>query len=290
MIWDAGIKSWDDFKVSKTNPLSPNKVRSILDKIESSKEAIINDNPSHFLSLPPKERWRLFAEFKHLVAYVDIETTGLSREFDEITTGVIYDGCEIKTYVRGVNLEYFIDDIKKYPIIVTYNGQAFDIPFIEKHFGATLNNISIDLRYILSSLDISGGLKGCEKHFGLERDNLEGIDGHVAVLLWSEYIKGTKNALDTLLAYNIEDTVNLEHLMHQAYNLRINDIFNEEAYLLKIPEKQMPLFSSDLDLVKSLTSGLPSSYLNMQQQRIVQNDFSYFVSQDTVHLLNHHGE
>ena len=61
--------------------------------------------------------------------YLDIETTGLDRYFNDITTIALYDGHVIKTYVQGQNLDDFIEDIYKYKVIVTYNGKSFDIPF-----------------------------------------------------------------------------------------------------------------------------------------------------------------
>jgi hypothetical protein len=51
---------------------------------------------------------------------------------------------------------------------------------------------------------------------------LRDVDGFFAVLLWDEYLK-TKNRkiLETLLAYNVQDTITLENLMVTAYNLKL---------------------------------------------------------------------
>ena len=107
-------------------------------------------------------------------------------------------------------------------MIVTYNGKSFDLPFIESYFGISLGQAHIDLRYILASLGFSGGLKGCEKQLLIDRGNLEDVDGYFAVMLWYDY-KQNKNqkALETLLAYNIQDTVNLETLMVHAHNMKL---------------------------------------------------------------------
>ena len=66
---------------------------------------------------------------------------------------------------------------------------------------------------MLSRLGYKGGLKGCEKQLGLDRHELDGVDGYTAVLLWQEYTR-TRNtrALDTLLAYNIQDVLNLRNI------------------------------------------------------------------------------
>ena len=129
---------------------------------------------------------------------------------NDITTIALYDGESIQTYVQGQNLEDFIEDIQKYKVIVSYNGKSFDIPFIEHYFNIRLDHAHIDLRYVLYSLGFRGGLKGCERQLGMDRGDLSDIDGFFAVLLWDEYQRtGDQKALDTLLAYNIQDTINL---------------------------------------------------------------------------------
>ena len=57
---------------------------------------------------------------------------------------------------------------------------------------------------------------------GVDRGNLKDIDGFLAVLLWDEFQRtGDQQAIDTLLAYNVQDTVTLEHLMVIAYNRKL---------------------------------------------------------------------
>ncbi|NLT67642.1 MAG: exonuclease, partial [Acidobacteria bacterium] len=71
--------------------------------------------------------------------------------------------------------------MRDYKLIVTYNGKCFDIPFIEYYFGIKLDCAQIDLRYVLSSLGIKGGLKGCEKRLGIQRPpGMEELDGFFA--------------------------------------------------------------------------------------------------------------
>jgi hypothetical protein len=42
------------------------------------------------------------------------------------------------------------------------------------------------------------------------------------VLLWDEYLKtGHQKVLDTLLAYNVQDTITLENLIVTAYNMKL---------------------------------------------------------------------
>ena len=99
-------------------------------------------------------------------------------------------------------------------VIITYNGKSFDVPFIERYFDIQLNQAHIDLRYILASLGYKGGLKSCEIQLGFNRGDLTDIDGFFAVLLWYDYLKNrNEKALETLLAYNIQDVLTLEMLM-----------------------------------------------------------------------------
>ncbi len=128
----------------------------------------------------------------------------------------------------------FKEDIQKYKVLVTYNGKCFDVPFLQSYFGIKLNQVHIDLRYVLKSLGYTGGLKGCEKKAGIDRGDLDGVDGYFAVFLWNEYQRNKNDkALETLLAYNIQDVVNLETLMVLSYNLKLKETpFNESHQLL----------------------------------------------------------
>ena len=76
------------------------------------------------------------------------------------------------------NLERFKDDIYKYDVICTYNGKCFDVPVTESDLGIKLKQVHIDLRYVLKSVGFSGGLKGCERKAGIDREELSGLDGY----------------------------------------------------------------------------------------------------------------
>jgi len=224
-LWEAGLSDWDAFSDDISIPLSGKRKYFLQKGIDESRHHLHQNNPGYFSRiLPANQSWRFFPEFRNSTVYLDIETTGLDRQYQSITTIALYDGHEIKTYVQGRNLDDFIDEIYRYKVIVSYNGKCFDIPFIESFFNIRLNQAQIDLRYVLYSLGLRGGLKGCERQLGLDRGDLRDVDGFLAVLLWDEFVKTeNRQTLETLLAYNVQDTITLENLMVTAYNLKLKE-------------------------------------------------------------------
>ena len=62
-------------------------------------------------------------------------------------------------------------------------------------------------------------------------------------------------ALETLLAYNCQDTVNLETLMVMAYNLKLKDTPFHEMHKLELPMMPPIPYKADLatvDKVKNM--------------------------------------
>lgn len=152
---------------------------------------------------------------KNCIAFVDIETTGLSKEYHDITLIGIYDGQDVHQYIKGKNLEDAKTKLSEFKTIVTFNGKCFDVPFIEHKLETTCDHLHLDLRYLLKEFGLAGGLKKIEKELGLVRDeDIAHIDGFFAVRLWHDYIAGSVEALELLLKYNKEDIVNLKTLLN----------------------------------------------------------------------------
>jgi len=223
-LWRAGITSWE------TALAPPSGDRSLIRRLP---DARLRESLAHYAKansawfgqcLPAGQVWRMFHDFRHSCAYLDIETTGLPGQ-GHITTIALYDGRTIRTYVHGDNLDRFGEDIRDYRLLVTYNGKAFDLPFLARDLGVRLEQPHIDLRHLLSSLGLKGGLKNCERQMGLTRPGLEDVDGFVAVLLWHDFRRRrNEQALETLLAYNVQDTINLETLLIHACNRKLEEL------------------------------------------------------------------
>jgi uncharacterized protein YprB with RNaseH-like and TPR domain len=159
----------------------------------------------------------------------------------------------VRTYVNGQNLEAFAEDIREYRLLVTYNGKTFDAPRLQAYFGIKLPRAHIDLRYPLHSLGLKGGLKGVERQLGMTRPGMEEVDGYLAVLLWNEYQgQHDPRALETLLAYNIQDTLSLHALVVHAYNEKVKQTPFSDTHLLPAPALPAIPFTPDPKLVARL--------------------------------------
>ena len=219
-LWGSGVRHWDDLTAPYPAHLSPAQ-GAFMEGCLAEARTHLSSRPGWFLEkLPPREHWRIFPHFRSVTAYLDIETDGSYA--DRITTATIFDGHRIRCFVQGENLDDLPLALHEYDVLVTFSGKSFDVPVIEKQFGTRLKIAHLDLRYLLAGLGFKGGLKKCEILLGLDRGELTGVDGLAAVLLWGHYRRtGARRALETLLAYNIMDTVNLERLMVEVYNRQL---------------------------------------------------------------------
>jgi len=225
LLWQNKIATWDDFLTNNIKFLPKTTTNYIRKNIEISKKQYKKQNHLYFSqSLPMKEHWRAYPDFS--TCFLDIETTGLSKHRNKITTIGIHDGKDSKVFIRGMNLHRFAEEIKNYSTIITFNGARFDLPFIKEKFPEIkFDQLHIDLMYTLRELGYTGGLKRIEKILGIGRDDeIDGVDGFEAVRLWKKYEKGDSNALKKLVAYNLADVENLKILMNFVFKKKTESI------------------------------------------------------------------
>ena len=155
----------------------------------------------------------------HLEAYLDIETTGLSMEYCDITVIGIYIVGEstnkcVQLVGDEVTAENLLQALEGVDVIYTYNGSRFDLPFIARSLGVNLKETCDhrDLMFDCHKNNYRGGLKKVEQELGIER-KLKDINGYEAVRLWWKYVNDyDASALSILMRYNREDVVNLKQL------------------------------------------------------------------------------
>lgn len=222
-LFGVGVYNWESllqYQKQKNDPLLP--AESILEERKVELEVQLSESNFSFFTteLPSLEYWRLWQNFPERFCFLDIETTGISES--SVTTVVsIYQNHRMQTFERGKDLEFLFDSITPEDILVTYNGKRFDVPFLEREFHYRVKNPQLDLMNLLHSIGIKGGLKKSEVQLGLVRpDEIAGMDGRQAPLLWFEYQR-TNNleALEKLIAYNREDTKNLEIILEKTIDL-----------------------------------------------------------------------
>ena len=100
--------------------------------------------------------------------------------------------------------------LKKYQMIITFNGGSFDLPKIKKQFTQSLPPIHLDLKPLCVNLGLLGGLKQIEKDLNLNRP--EHLYGNPVDLWKTLHASQDKEYLDLLLEYNREDCENLQFL------------------------------------------------------------------------------
>ena len=93
------------------------------------------------------------------VAVIDIETLGLTFNFPVVLVGVLSlsaDGYEARQYMA---VDYHLEapmlcealtDLSRFPVLVTYNGKTFDIPYVNYRaqllrVEKSLNQVNVDM-------------------------------------------------------------------------------------------------------------------------------------------------
>ncbi len=213
-LWEQGITHWERFEPT-CDGVGSTRAECIESFIESGERALDRGNVEFFAErFPSGARWRLYESFREQACFFDIETTGLDHRSSVVTTVTLHQDDDTRTLVRGddltdENLRAAFDDAG---LLVTFNGARFDIPFLEGSFDLSLDHPHIDLMPTARKVGLSGGLSAVENELGITRE-LPDVDGREAVRLWHEHERGVDGALDRLVEYNREDTVNMVSVM-----------------------------------------------------------------------------
>lgn len=253
----------------------------------------------------PEKIFRHYALDK--ILFFDIETTG----FDKIKNNVILISCghfseKNKFIIRqyfGENLGEekkilcnFGKELTDYKVWCSYNGIAFDEPFIKRRM--EINNVDftlpskhIDLYRIIRPYHKQLGmercsLKGVEKFLGIGREDT--IDGGISVELYNEFLQSEDYDLtEAIMLHNYEDVLNLPKIFRVVYNIDHNEELRREdcitekqlKYLKSLLRKNQINIEGDLDRIsKKAASRIIYSILKgeineSKFQHIIKNSY-----------------
>ena len=218
-LWRSGIWSWQEFEARHTVQLSMFEVGPYgaeVREVRTSKEALEKEDANYFaLSLPRHEHYRIAHSFPSKTLFLDIETTGLSKYYDQITLVGWSMGRSYNTYIKGDDPEPLRRALVQAKAIVTFNGSLFDVPFLRTEFPELNIPVAhIDLRFLARRVGLRGGQKEIEEAVGLQRPGiLSTLRGEAAPLLWHRYRRGDVDALKLLMSYNYADIEGMKFIL-----------------------------------------------------------------------------
>ena len=231
IIREQGINDWEDFLKKEVKGISK-KSKAFYDrKILEAKKELYEGNSAYFTDkILSTETWRLYNFFKDETIFLDIETSSSTSMDSYITIVGLFDGIDTKIMVKGVNLNptALKNELKKYKLIVTFNGSSFDLPYLNKKFPGIIPEIPhIDLRHLCNKVGLKGGLKEIEKQLNIIRENqiIERMYGGDPIKLWRMFrATGDRYYLELLVEYNEEDIINLkkitEHCITKLFKIK----------------------------------------------------------------------
>ncbi len=223
-LWREGVLTWTHFLDTTTLSFINQQRKVLFDEVLLSAHTELDGGNAEYFAgtLRRNEHWRLFDVFKDKAVCLDIETNGLPSDRGGYVTLVgIYNGQEYKCFIKGENLtaDALNEALFQYKYLITFYGSVFDMPFLKSYFRSLRFSIPhFDLCFGAKRIGLKGGLKKIEQYLGIERhEGVRGMDGYDAVLLWQEAESGNSKAMDLLILYNREDTVNLFRMADTIY-------------------------------------------------------------------------
>lgn len=238
----------------------------VLDNIRGVNKLIINTKKEDIkIPLDIFKRYQM-----DKIAYFDIETTGFDRKNNNIILISLgwyedYYNFTIKQYyAESLDEEYdvlksFGEDIKNFDIWSSYNGIAFDEPFIKHRFYK--KNLDYDLPR--EHIDLYRHIKPYYKKLGMKRCNLKSVEkfiginrkdeinGGISVKLYEEYLNTRNEQLrDIILLHNYEDVLNLPKIFKLRYKIETSDYIEREDVITEKQNKYLCylLKQNDVDI------------------------------------------
>ena len=244
-LWQQGVLNWDILRKHRdaaVGAIGDARTKKLVAAVNEAEEAWKAGDYAWFSKNWPKnETWRLWRGYceSNRVALMDIETTGRTPGFDQITVIGCSDGTEELAFVADrplpgdLPLEDYLETLRQKQLLVTFNGIGFDVPFIEKHFREhryVCDHPHIDLMLVARSLGLTGGLKDMEKELGIGRDSsIQDMRGNEAIILWGAWKNGDRSAYERLVTYCKADCTNLAKFADICYERKWDQVYTKFA-------------------------------------------------------------
>ncbi len=209
--------------------------------------------------------------FSDKYLYFDIETTGFSAKYNSVRMITYMYYKQNNRYVEthfaeskideSLLLAEFIAISKKYISLIHFNGNTFDIPFLNHRMSIYNFNYEVDKSNTIDVYKLiknkyklkSYKLKDLESHFGIDRE--DEIDGSVWLKKLKEYENGNKKLLSELILHNYEDVLNLESLINKS------DIRDEIESRI-VTYEDSPYFIKNIKMAQKHTRIILFNHLN----------------------------
>lgn len=187
------------------------------------------------------------------IGVFDIETTGLDAKRNKFVLGGLLipdgDGVRLRQFFseggheESEILDIYTEALRETDILVSYNGNHFDIPFTNgrlahHHRRETFSGIlSFDLYQIVKKFS---GLKKVlpnlkqktvENYMGLWSDRKDQISGADSVFLYHEYMAtGSSELLEFILLHNRDDLLQLARLLAVLAKMNLHEVMANTGF------------------------------------------------------------
>ncbi len=222
------------------------------------------------------------------VIIIDIETTGLFPERNKVIVGGLLSMdanapaarqffAETKDGEKAL-LEAYYPLLDAADIIISFNGDSFDIPFLNRRFAK--NGIayrippekSFDLYRVIRQSGFSGILPNLkqttvERYLGIAGSRTDTITGRESIELYNEYVRtGDKRMKETILLHNHDDLLQLNRLMAILKNIDLHRVmFSNGFHVIGKPGKiavRSIKFGQGAIMVKGSHSGFDADFIS----------------------------
>lgn len=226
------------------------------------------------------------------IGVIDIETTGLSPERERVILGgLVHFTPEKLQFVQyfaenreeePALLQEYLAELAACDLIVTYNGEGFDLPFLKKRWSRhqdspfPLTTYSLDLyRAVSKHSNLRAILpdlrqKTVEAFLGLSDTRQDAISGEESARLYADYLKSRDLRIEErILLHNHDDLLQLSRLLRILDKLDLHRILFYAGFPVKLGEKQIQIRSIKLNSSQIVAEGIqyraPFDYLHYSE-------------------------